>query len=102
LTIGAFSASNASSAISAAISAAMPQRGLLSSTMTTRPVAEAYSRIVSASSGEVVRGSMMLTEMPSLASALAAALATDTIRPSATIVTSSPSSTISASPKRIV
>ena len=50
------------------------------------------------SSGEVVRGSTTVQEMPSLASSSAAALAKFTMRPNATMVTSSPSRVTLASP----
>src|SRR6185437_12343776 len=66
--IGAFSASNALSAMMAATSAASEQRGGLSSTSTSLPVFSTLSMIVSSSSGEVVLGSITSALMPSLAS----------------------------------
>jgi len=63
--IGAFNASNALSATSAATSVAKLQRGVASSTMTSRPVRSTLSKIVSSSSGEVVRGSINSHSMPS-------------------------------------
>jgi hypothetical protein len=57
------------------------------------------SRIDSRSSGDVVRGSTISQEMPSPSSWAAAAWAINTMRPSATIVTSSPSRTKLASAK---
>src|ERR1019366_3164375 len=62
--IGAFSAPNALSATSAAMSVAMLQRGVASSTMTSRPVRVTLSTIVSSSSGDVVRGSISSHSIP--------------------------------------
>src|SRR5205807_1652891 len=58
-SIGAFRARNAFWATSPAMSEAMLQRGLDSSTTTKRPVFSTLSRMVSSSSGDVVRGSMI-------------------------------------------
>ena len=54
------------------MSVAMLQRGLASSTITSRPVPATLSRIVAMSSGDVVRGSITVDLMFSLASASAA------------------------------
>ena len=99
---GALRSSKLFWATSATMSAAMPQRGLASSTTTSRPVFSTDSRIVSSSSGAVVRRSMISHSIPSAASSSAACCASRTMRPSATIVTSSPSRTRSASPNGIV
>ena len=72
---GAFSAANALSATRAAMSAAMLQRGVASSTTTSRPVRSTLSRIVSSSKGEVVRGSINSHSIPSPASVSAASAA---------------------------
>jgi hypothetical protein len=93
----AFRSPNASWETSATTSAANPQRGLASSTTTSLPVFSTDSRIVSVSSGDVVRGSTISHSMPSPASSSAACSAMCTIRPSATIVTSAPSRTMFAS-----
>jgi hypothetical protein len=84
------------------MSAAIPQRGPASSTTTIRPVFSTLSRIVSSSSGEVVRGSMISHSIPSAASSSAASCVNCTMRPSATTVTSPPSRTTLASPNGIV
>ena len=47
-----------------AMSAAIEHRGCASSTTTSRPVSATLSRIVSVSSGEVVRGSITVTPTP--------------------------------------
>jgi hypothetical protein len=75
--IGALRARQVSqfSAATAAISEAIEQVGADSSTMTRRPVFCTERRIVSASSGTRVRGSITSTETPSAASASAAARA---------------------------
>ena len=52
--------------MSAETSVAMLQRGCASSTTTTRPVSDAVSRIVSLSSGDVVRGSTTVQLTPAL------------------------------------
>ena len=83
------------------MSVAMLQRGCASSTITTRPVSSTVSRMVSVSSGEVVRGSTTVQEIPSLLSLSATSLAKFTIRPNATMVTSSPSRVTLAWPNGI-
>ena len=83
------------------MSVASEQRGLASSTTTSRPVFSTDSRIVSVSSGLVVRGSMISASIPDEASSSAASSAVFTIRPMATIVTSPPSRTTFASPNGI-
>ena len=70
------------------MSAAIPQRGLDSSTTTRRPVFSTLRSTASSSNGEVVRGSINSTETPS--SLAMAFWAKPTIWPSATTVTSSP------------
>jgi hypothetical protein len=85
-----------SSVASAAISAEKPAVGPASSAMTSLPVLRTDLRIVSASSGTSVRGSMISTEMPSFASSSAAASDSCTSQASATIVTSLPSRFTSA------
>src|SRR5918994_173012 len=97
----AFRSSKQFSATRAAMSVAMLQRGFDSSTTTSRPVFSTLSKIVSSSSGEVVLGSTISHSIPSSASDAAACSAIETIRPIATIVTSSPSRTYSASPRGI-
>ena len=83
------------------MSVASEQRGFDSSTTTSRPVFSTDSRIVSVSSGLVVRGSMISTSIPDAASSSAASSAVFTMRPIATIVTSPPSRTMFASPNGI-
>ena len=100
--IGARSDPNASCATVAAMSVASEQRGLASSTTTRRPVFSTDSRIVSVSSGETVRGSMISHSHPGrrqLGRPRPAPCCT--MRPIATIVTSSPSRTTLASPNGI-
>jgi hypothetical protein len=70
--------------------------------MTSRPVLRTELRIVSASSGTRLRGSMISTEIPSFASSSAAASASCTSQASATTVTSPPSRFTSAWPSGIV
>ena len=57
---------------------------------TSRPVSSMDSRMVSVSSGEVVRGSTTVQLIPSFSSWSATWLENPTMRPNATIVTSSP------------
>ena len=99
---GALSASKACCETSAAMSVARLQRGLASSTTTRRPVSSTLSRMASRSSGEVVRGSITVQPTPSPSSPSAAWLASPTMRPMATTVTSSPSRVRLASPKGMV
>ena len=99
---GAWRSSKLFWATRAAMSAAMPQRGLSSSTTTSRPVFSTDSYTVSSSSGLVVRRSMISASIPSAASSSAACWAMPTMRPMATMETSSPSRTTLASPNGIV
>ncbi len=66
--IGALNAERTGSATMAEMSEVIPQRGEASSTTTRRPVFSTEARIVSSSSGEVVRGSMAVQATPCAAS----------------------------------
>ena len=92
----------ASQATKLVISEATLQYGLHSSTATSRPVLRTLARMASVSSGEMVRGSMTSTEIPSLFSLSATWFASITMRERATMVTSVPSRVTFATPNGMV
>ena len=98
LVTGPLSEAKLFSQMTAAISAARPQRRGLSSTTTARPVRVTEAQIVSASSGAMVRTSITSAETPSSASCSAAARARSVHSPTATRLTSSPGRTQAAFP----
>ncbi|MNN71478.1 hypothetical protein D3C81_1874190 [compost metagenome] len=81
ISIGPLSAPKAFCATSALMSVAIEQRGLASSITTRRPVFSTLSRMLSSSSGLVVRRSSTSQSIPWRARLLAASSATCTMRP---------------------